>query len=308
MRNNSKATNGGNEMTNKEILNEVLRKVESATGENVSVKKVTKNNGVELTGVVITMKDATVAPVIYVDEYLEKVVNNEMTVEQVSDAIAEAYRENKYRCELMPSNFKNKDFILENVIYQLVNADMNEERLKTIPYKEVMDLAAIYRLAITNNSDSVESAVLTNEILDTVGISAKEIEEAAMKNINRTEFSVRPLKEVLISMGMPEAAFEGDIGPRLYVITNDNCINGATALLRDDVLRKLADTIDDNFYILPSSINELIAIPVKDVKSSLDDLRGLVASVNSTEVTEDELLSYNVYIYNKEEGKLSIAK
>lgn len=295
----------GREMSRNEILNEILRKVEIGTRKKVSIKKITKNNGCEYTGIVVTSKEASVAPVIYVDEYLEKVLNYEMTVEQASINIVEAYYENKDRAETFP-DLKNKDFILDNVEYQLVNADMNEEMIKKVPHKKMLDLAVIYRLVVGKSTDSTESAVITSEMMKTVGISSEELEEAAMRNINRTEFPVRTMKEVLVSMGMPEEMFAGDKGPRMYVMTNSNSVNGAIVILRNDILNNLSETIGGDFYILPSSIHEVIAIPSEDLDESTN-LKNMVRDVNNGEVQKDERLSYNVYVYNKEEGKLSIA-
>ena len=49
----------------------------------------------------------------------------------------------------------------------------------------------------------------------------------------------------------------------MYVLTNDQKIFGAGVMLYKNVLKKVAERMKNNLAILPSSIHELIAVPVK---------------------------------------------
>ena len=63
-------------------------------------------------------------------------------------------------------------------------------------------------------------------------------------------------------------------------------------------------SLGDEFYILPSSIHELIL--VRDtVGMDANSLRDMVREVNSTQVASDEVLSNSIYHYSK--GIISVA-
>ena len=63
--------------------------------------------------------------------------------------------------------------------------------------------------------------------------------------------------------------------------------------------------LNDDLYIMPSSIHELICIPAAGVNPG--DLRTIVREINSTQVAVEDVLSNNVYLYRKETGVISIA-
>ena len=47
----------------------------------------------------------------------------------------------------------------------------------------------------------------------------------------------------------------------MYVCSNTSKINGAGVILYDGLLKEFAERVDNNFYILPSSIHETLLIP-----------------------------------------------
>ena len=81
----------------------------------------------------------------------------------------------------------------------------------------------------------------------------------------------------------------------MLVVTNRSGLYGAYALLDDGVLRERGE----KFYILPSSIHELIVIPIQNTES-VSNLRELVKAVNSSNVPLEEWLSENVYVFDGE--------
>ena len=86
--------------------------------------------------------------------------------------------------------------------------------------------------------------------------------------------------------------------PPLYVLTNQSHLNGASVLLYKNLLKELSDTIDESFYILPSSIHEIILVP-SGSSLSKTNLNLMVQDVNQKEVSPMERLSDHVYFYNR---------
>ena len=77
--------------------------------------------------------------------------------------------------------------------------------------------------------------------------------------------------------------------------------------LDDESLEELSHKCDGNFYILPSSVHEVLVLSEKKAPC-IKDLRDMVYEVNSTQVLPEEILSDNVYYYDKETKSISIAE
>ena len=94
-----------------------------------------------------------------------------------------------------------------------------------------------------------------------------------------TEFPIEPLPD------MP-----------MIVVTNRDGLYGANALLDKELMGSISG---EAFYILPSSVHELIAIPIKAAES-VGDLRELVKAVNESNVPLEERLLESVYLFDGE--------
>lgn len=54
----------------------------------------------------------------------------------------------------------------------------------------------------------------------------------------------------------------------LYVLTNEIRLNGASVLFYTDCLKRFASDIGRDFFVLPSSIHEVLLLPVMDEMSA----------------------------------------
>lgn len=81
--------------------------------------------------------------------------------------------------------------------------------------------------------------------------------------------------------------------------------NGANIMLYKEYLEIAAEKMNGDFYILPSSIHELLAVPVSTAE--IEKLRQMVKEVNDNEVAPEEILGYEVYRYNRETGEVEVA-
>ena len=98
----------------------------------------------------------------------------------------------------------------------------------------------------------------------------------------------------------------------MYVMTNQYTRNGAVAMLYPEVLEKMCGLFPDGYYILPSSIHDLVIIP-KSVSMTPRELGEMVRDINKAAVTREEVLSDRIYEYDKDKGRVlqvpeSIAK
>lgn len=89
----------------------------------------------------------------------------------------------------------------------------------------------------------------------------------------------------------------------MYVLTNKEKFWGATAILRIEILEEIGKKLKQNFYIIPSSIDEVLIVPsYADIDREMMDI--MIQEVNETQVSKEERLSDHAYYYSIEEGKI----
>ena len=141
------------------------------------------------------------------------------------------------------------------------------------------------------------------------GYTLEELEKAASFNTPRLfPVSFRPIEELVRELIGEEIWRMDREDPSLipmHVLTNQSKLFGAAAILYPQVLWAVSHTLQDDLYILPSSIHECIIVPMS-VKCSRKELQEIVKEINETQVPKAEILSNHVFIYRKEEDCIEL--
>lgn len=112
-----------------EMIREIKEVVEERTGAVVMVQDVTKNNGMVLTGMSVREEGKSIAPTVYIDNYLTKIVCGELTVDEAADEVVRIYEEHKNDSPVGDGFAPSREYILERVEMKLINKEMNLELL-----------------------------------------------------------------------------------------------------------------------------------------------------------------------------------
>ena len=82
--------------------------------------------------------------------------------------------------------------------------------------------------------------------------------------------------------------------------SNDRCW-GASVIVYPGFLERVRESLGGDFYILPSSIHEVLIIPMSDPMGNLSpaELDTLVREVNENELAPSDILSNHAYAYYK---------
>ncbi len=288
------------------IVNELVKEVKALMGNGyeVSASYIRKNNNYNMPAVAIKTPGKHVSPLIYVDEMCELVESGKLTVKEAGRKVIDSYQESmREDFERDAGYIIKKEYILNNVEYQMINAEKNMEKLLDIPHKSVLDLAAIYRTIIP---DKNASFVVSNAMMEVAGISLEELDEAAARNTERTGFSICSIGQKMMDLGAPAELCEAPtLCPQLYVITNTRNFNGANALMCDSKMREVAEMLGGDYFIIPSSVHELLAIPAAGI--DVFDIKAIVGDINDNVVGPEEVLGYSVYRYVYESGTIEVA-
>lgn len=275
------------------------------------VSDVNKNNNTKLTGITVS-NDSNIAPIIYMNDLYARYTMGQITVSDAVETVMEIYSKTQMNSVDM-SDFLDFGKIRNRIVYKLVNKTKNEELLADVPHVDMLDLAIIFCVLCPSIGDKMATITIHNNHMQMWNVDVDGIYEVAKENtpkllpvrLTSMEDTLFGLKE---DLGMPDEDFEAlpETDIPMYVLTNKMQAAGAACVLYEDVLKNFAEKIDDDVIILPSSIHEIILIP-SSLKDNMADLIAMVREVNATQVSPDEVLSDNVYIYIRRNNEIQKA-
>ncbi len=194
--------------------------------------------------------------------------------------------------------------VRQKIFAKLVNPKGKIDLLSGVPHKMILDLALVYYLYRENDPDE-EEILVTQEMADVWDADDLQMFRDAMINTRSLlGVTVRPLREMLGEMiRKMDVSFELEEGEGIpmHVMTNHWKRNGAICMLFEDILEECAKMADSDLYLIPSSIHEVILVPV-DEGLSRSDLDSVIRSVNRDELSPEDVLSEHSYIYSRKLG------
>jgi hypothetical protein len=168
---------------------------------------------------------------------------------------------------------------------------------------------------VKTDVEGIQSTVIHNSLAEKLGISEEQMFKLAVENTRKIfPPTVKSMNDVIRDMfmkdGMPAEIADMMLGEMpaeqtMWVISNDRGINGAISMLYEDKLHGLAENLGTDLYIMPSSLHEVIAVSAS--MGDPNELAQMVAEINMDQVALDERLSNQVYHYDKDLRKLSLA-
>lgn len=301
-----------------EFTKTICNKLEMELKECVIKKEsVVKNNGLILHGLQISKDESGISPTIYMENYFEEFEKGwcvEDIIEDILNCYMYASKEKPIDIELFDDFEKVKD----RIVYRLINMEKNKEMLLTTPHIKFLDLAVVFYYLSDSESPS-RYTILINETYVKLWKKTKEelFEYAVMNTPYLLKVSLRGMESVIHEMfseegtGIDEYKEESMIKETkkdeiMYVLSNAYGVYGAACVLYHQVLDKFANLVACDFYILPSSVHEVILIP-KNETVQKERLKQMVKEVNETEVAMEDILSNNVYLYSQKSHNFSIA-
>ena len=195
-----------------------------------------------------------------------------------------------------------KKIAKKSLFVKLVNTERNETLVEQSISKEFLDLSAVVRVILKMDKEGMASMALSKGDAEILGMTEEEIYAAALAN------TLRLFPPKLMNLGR---YVEMSIGGKLpfgedevttYILTNQKEVDGAIYFMSPEVVGAIAEALEDDLYILPCSVNEVLLVRASELEDGVDELKEMVRDVNETVVSEKDILSYSVYYYDKENG------
>lgn len=267
-----------------------INEIVNASNGKLESKEVEKNGKV-LNCIFIKNGVETTSSIIY-EESVEELTNECKTVEEAVDTVYNYLKEcdnsdeKKSVQEMAQDILSSSEKILDNLQIRVISAKNvgTKEPIKTFG-----DMAFFYQIFFDCGDGA--SALIPKEsierIKDELGVADEEIWNRAVKNTANT---------------LNYSSFMG-IMP---VVSNEHLYYGSSILFvsgdtRLDVAEKIGS---GEYFIIPSSVHEVILVP-DDKERSAEDLKVMLDSVNPT-LSDTDYLSEHIY-YVDGDGRLSVA-
>ena len=284
----------------------VKKEIEIRMGDGYQVKmyKVMKNNSLELDSLIVLKEGRKFAPNIYLNAYYESYVAG-TSLGDIIKRLCMIYE----HCSvpILQDDFEYSfDTMKPYIFFRLISLDRNKKLLGQIPHIPFLDLAVTFHCLVRSEEDAIGSIRINNEHMKLWDISLEQIKKLAFNNtkglfppIIKTMEKV--IKGIINGDSLKDGSYEfedssNDSYP-MYILTNEKGINGASCMLYKDVIKDFANLINSDLYILPSSIHELILIPMENTIEK-ERFSQMVTEINTSQVPIEEVLSDHVYIYS----------
>lgn len=203
----------------------------------------------------------------------------------------------------------NDDLAANKIIKNLSNGipDNLQFRLRrpefSVPVSENlfdMNVQVVYKLA---EKAATLSVAVTSSLLESWDLPDWE---ALKSHVSvKQEWQLISMKDVLSKYAKDCPITPDDA--QLYVVTNNSNMDGAAVLLDNDYLNDIHKRFGD-YWILPSSIHEILVLPMqayeksngKAYEEARNSLLNMIKEVNDTQVMFQEVLSYSLMKYTSD--------
>lgn len=193
----------------------------------------------------------------------------------------------------------SKEFVRDNLYYRLVGREENSALLQEIPHRNYLNLALVYYWRVYEETEQIGSILMTRGQMEHYQWTEEELWRYAKINTPRLfPAEIRGIREVLGDLFLQDEELP------MLILSNNRGVNGASCILYQGVLEELAEKLREDYYVLPSSVHEVIAVP--DRQASQEQLYEMVCSINRTHLSKEEVLSDAVYFYSREAKELTL--
>ena len=277
----------------------------------ITLSKITKNNGVILDGISINENNSNICETIYLNRYYELYLKGAVSLDEVKDAIIDLHKKSMITDNIDFSFFKDFSEVKKRLSFRLINLMMNKELLKTVPHLIYLDFAIVFYCMVEDDNIGKGTVLIKNSHMEAWGVTEEELYDIAVRNSpNLLPSKIigmdNYLSQLRIKRDIPFEESVPDTSPELcnmYILTNGDKYYGASVLMYENLLSDLSDRFLSSFFIIPSSIHEVILLPTNN-KDNIGAFNHMVHEVNEQSLDREDILSDHAYYYDREDRAL----
>ena len=273
----------------------------TAPGQKVSLQTIMKNNGTTHQGIIIIDPVLNISPTIYLEPFYHKYING-TPLSDICDEIMQIYHAFVPDQSFDETIFTDFEKAKSRIVMKLIHYEKNIELLQNIPHIPYLDLAIVFVCSASDFAAEYASILIHNSHMAFWNVDLFTIYRLAKENSPKLlPYHFENMQDYLVQHCNWQP-YEDHIP--MYLLTNRLKIHGASVILYDGLLEQISKELNSSLVIIPSSIHEVLVVPVRS-KKEINRYNAMLLEVNATQVPKDEILSNHVYYYSRKYHILS---
>lgn len=237
-----------------------------------SVKEQNKTNSVLQVGIQVDKPGHAASPIVYMESFYNEVRSGE-PMDKIMRNIAEVIQD-ALDGPALDQSIRIEEFesVKDYLSVMVVNTAENRKLLEQVPHKEVADLSLLCYVDLPVDQGSYNATFkITEQMLQKWNVDREELFQIASENIIPANTPVlqnleEVTRQILIGGAPPENLLKKEIDfsnqeAMILVLTNEKKNFGAAMMFEPQVMDKLSQSFPEGFYILPSSLHEVLILP-----------------------------------------------
>ncbi len=300
------------------FVNDVKEKVCSKLTDKrctVKLNPVVKLNAIYKMGITILEEGELAAPTLYFEDFYS-MYEHGYSIDEIADKIIAINAAQKNAIPVEFTKMSDFEYARKYITLKLINTQENAAIIADVPhitYSE-LGLTIIFEITVIDDiTKNVMSARIPTNIMNEWKTDTQELLKLGRENtVRMMGVYVKEMKEALEDFAEDgggkmnnELGMElADMGQMpIYVLTNNYKLYGAVNIFMDGVLRNISDMLEDDICIIPSSMHEVLLIPLRLV-DCLDDINAMIRAITDEVLQKQDFLSSNCYIYSRQLDKI----
>lgn len=208
-------------------------------------------------------------------------------------------------------NMNSWDWVKDKLVLSLYNTELHKNYLKDKVYETIDDLALTPRIFVNVNSEEIASTLIDYHMLKNWDVTKEEVMQQAKISapqllplciVDVESLFLRFPNKNIIDINNQKIS-DVIYDPSMYAITTNLETTGAS-IFYEGVLDELSNVFGGFFFIIPSSLCEVLVMP-GDKSMSPEELSEMIKSVNNSNdiIKPKEILANHGYVYYH--GKIS---
>lgn len=282
---------------------EFISQCRSALGEygpeNMTIEetKVSKPRRGSLTGMVFVAQELPCAPTLYVEDFYNE-YRSGGDIKDLSRAAVETVVNSLGMANLLAGKTEELLKDPKSLGVRLLNKSCDKEYMEGLATMDT-DCGFAY---IADIEFGEYRLVIRKEMLESMGMDNETLFHTALQNTMKKfpavlydlkDSVLLPHKDCVNLLKSRSKRAPAGAGPG-FVLTNSRLYWGAGALFYPGVIERIHELLDNDFYVLPSSVHELIITPVEYQDPEM--LAEMIRSANRSVVEPGEILADDLFI------------
>lgn len=262
----------------------------------IELRPFDKNNSVTLQALVFRDERSNISPVIYLENFYQRYKEGE-ELDVIAEKVRDFYEQSRVECTFDVDFILDWEQVKSQVAFKLINKKRNEKLLCELPHKEVLDLAMVFYITLYNGEASI---LIRNNMLEKWNVEVEDLESVAIENTPQL------LPAYFHSMDEVFEELTGEstgVAGKLYVLSNESKKFGAGAILYPDMIKKIGEHLQSDFYVIPCSVHETLIWPRdRETEADIESFTNIIHTVNESSLAPEEVLGDGVYVCSKGGG------